>query len=73
MNGLLITAAAAAAAVVVVVVAVQASSNQPPAILHGEIKPVLSSKRLHTGNHRLTPTNRKLKRKRHFRVFSSLF
>ena len=72
MNGLLITAAAAVV-VVVVVVAVQASSNQPPAILHGEIKPVLSSKRLHTGNHRLTPTNRKLKQKRHFRVFSSLF
>ena len=69
MNGLLITATL----VVVVVVVVQASSNQPPAILHGEVKPVLSSKRLHNGNHRLTPTNRKLKRKRHFRVFSSLF
>ena len=37
MNGLLITAT------VVVVVVVQASSNQPHAILHGEIKPVLSS------------------------------
>ena len=36
MNGLLITAT-------VVVVVVQASSNQLPAILHGEIKPVLSS------------------------------
>ena len=39
MNGLLITATL----VVVVVVVVQASPNQPPAILHGEIKPVLSS------------------------------
>lgn len=67
MNGLLITGT------VVVDVVVQASSNQPPAILHGEIKPVLSSKRLHTGNLRLTPTNRKLKQKRHFRLFSSLF
>ena len=35
MNGLLITAT--------VVVVVQASSNQLPAILHEEIKPVLSS------------------------------
>ena len=36
MKGLLITAT-------VVAVVVEASSNQPPAILHGEIKPVLSS------------------------------
>ena len=35
MKGLLITAT--------VVVVVEASSNQPPAMLHGEIKPVLSS------------------------------
>ena len=40
MNGLLITATVV---VVIVVVVVQASSNQPHAILHGEIKPVLSS------------------------------
>ena len=70
---LLLLSTATVVVVVVVVVVVQASSNQLPAILHGEIKPVLSSKRLHTGNHRLTPSNRKLKRKRHFRVFSSLF
>ena len=41
MNGLLITATVVV--VIVVVVVVQASSNQPHAILHGEIKPVLSS------------------------------